>query len=715
MNAIMNEVVAEGNVEGIVENVAGRDTDAYTEKNWTVMVYLSGDSNLNVEMAYAVEQMRAVTKDNKNISLYVYFDGFSEDVPTMYCDFSGTKSEYFQSRHIPDKVFTYNLEEDEFNENSAAVTNVINFIDWCVKKDRECKMPDGSVVDRRAEKNYAIIFSGHSFGFMDWGLFKDQKADYSMTMSKLAWMFERVTDKEGILIEKAKKDQAYGKKKGWRDWSEAKYEQRTAEILGKPFSLLGFDSCVLSTLEISSQFEGLTETIVSSEGSIPTAGWNYAQILLGKIRDESVRDPKAIAVSFVDEFIKQQGNFSLADISVDMAAWDLSAMPALRTAFSEWALALHTCFKDDSSVEYNQLRRLLTYAHWQSQTYLLEQHVDLGDLCELMIGEIDMLEKEIDGKAFAQLGAIRIACQTVLTESRNVIILSGFSGRDYQFSNGISIFFPWSWQSYECARKDYKKLLINRANRWDEKGDATGANWIAFLERYLGYVTYRRAKVLTPVDSSGQTIVVPGVTKSVVYESFKILGKGNTEGSDTVTGGKVEPDTLKVEPNTMKVEPNTMRVEPNTMKMYSVMGILLRHFGAVKNIGSSWTRAGFTSSQIDFHPVSGSAGPGAGNSISIPRATDLQSAKEKIFAALRERKVNDNDLAKLQELIEANRNSDGIDEPASIEMLANLSHKLNRVGAGLIFSLPDTLKSSIMEIKDPWKREKILSDFGSIM
>ena len=611
-------------------------------------------------------------------------------------------------------------------------------------------MPDGSIVDRRGEKNYAIIFSGHSFGFMDWGLFKDQKADYSMTMSKLAWMFERVTDTEAVLKAKAEKDQEYGRKKGYKKWSEAKYKQRTTEILGKRFALLGFDSCVLSTLEISSQFEGLTDTIVSSEGSIPTAGWNYAQILLGKIRDESERDPRAIAVSFVDQFIKQQSNFSLADISVDMAAWNMAAMPDLRKAFSRWALALSECFEDERSTEYNQLRRLLTYVHWQCQTYLLEQHVDLGDLCDLIIAEIDMLQNEIDAKAFAKLATVRAASQEVLTELRKVIIVTGFSGRDYQFSNGISIFFPWSWQSYECAKKDYKKLLINRSNRWGERGDATGLNWITFLERYLGYVTYRSGKALTAVDSLGQAIIVPGVTKSVVYESFKIVGKRDTDGDDTVTDGKVEPDTMKVEPdtmkvepdtmkvepdtmkvepntmkvepntmkvepNTMKVEPNTMRVEPDTLKMYSVMGILLREFGTIKNVGSSWTKAGFTSAQIEFQPVKGQAVPGAGYSISIPKATDIQSVKEKIFTALREHNVGDEDLAKLQKLIDVNTFQEGISDPPSIEMLANLSHKLDRSGGSLLFSLAETLKGSIVEIKDPAKREKILRDFGSIM
>ncbi|MBK6724804.1 MAG: hypothetical protein IPG58_16510 [Acidobacteria bacterium] len=267
---------------------------------------------------------------------------------------------------------------------------------------------------------------------MDWGLFKDQKADYSMTMSKLAWMFERVTDTEAVLKAKAEKDQEYGRKKGYKKWSEAKYKQRTTEILGKRFALLGFDSCVLSTLEISSQFEGLTDTIVSSEGSIPTAGWNYAQILLGKIRDESERDPRAIAVSFVDQFIKQQSNFSLADISVDMAAWNMAAMPDLRKAFSRWALALSECFEDERSTEYNQFAdfdiRPLAVSDLSTGTTCRSRRP-----CDLIIAEIDMLQNEIDAESVRQVGH----CSCRVSGSPDRVAKSHY--RDRIFRTGLSV------------------------------------------------------------------------------------------------------------------------------------------------------------------------------------------------------------------------------------------------------------------------------------
>lgn len=272
-----------------------------TEKEWTIMVYMAGDNNLSVEMVYALEQIKAVTKENKNVNLFVYFDGLSSDVPTLYCDFSDHNSpvNFYQSYKIKNKLIDV---DDIFNENSAAVNNIINFVDWCVKKDS---------VEKRKDKKYAFIFSGHSIGFLNWGLFKDEKADYYMTHSKLKYMFERITSTGEDLLKKAAADEDKYQKIFKKPWSEKYRKERTTEILGKSLDLLGFDSCVMSTLELGSQFKEFAKTMVASQGSIPTAGWNYAQILLGRIKDNPKSSAKDTAVSFVDEFIKQQNKFAL--------------------------------------------------------------------------------------------------------------------------------------------------------------------------------------------------------------------------------------------------------------------------------------------------------------------------------------------------------------------------------------------------------------------
>jgi GTPase SAR1 family protein len=193
----------------------------------------------------------------------------------------------------------------------------------------------------------------------------------------------------------------------------------------------------MSSLEVGSQFGGLAKTMVASEGSVPNAGWNYAQILLGKISQTTVQDANEIAISFVDEFIKQQNDFALADISVDMAAWDLGKLPSLGESFKTLADNLLKCFESKDAVSYNQMRRILANVHLQCQTYLLEQYVDLGDFCGLLENEVDAIKNEIENEKIEPIIDVGNSCRTVREEIKKCILLTGFSGSDFQFSNGI--------------------------------------------------------------------------------------------------------------------------------------------------------------------------------------------------------------------------------------------------------------------------------------
>lgn len=565
------------------------------EKEWTIMVYMAGDNNLNLEMVYALEKIKAVVNDNKNINLYVYFDGASSDVPTLYCDFSDPVSPFHQSYKIKNKLIDVHKRSNEnlsSNENSAAVNNLINFVDWCVKKDVYAA-DDGTIVDDRKDKKYAFIFSGHSFGFLNWGLFKDDKSNYTMTHAKLKYAFERITSPKKVLLEKAE----------GKDWSDEYLKEKTSEILGKRLDLLGFDSCVMSTLEIGSQFQAIAKTMVASEGSIPNAGWNYTEILLGKINKNPLSEAKEIAASFVYEFIKKQNKFALADISVDIAAWDLEVLSKLEDSFGELVSNLLECFKDKNSFVYNPMRRLLVYAHWRCQTYLFEQHVDLGDFCGQLVEEIGYLKNEITEKDITPILDVEKSCVRVIESIRECVLINGFSGSDFQFSKGISLFFPWSLISYNCARKDYEKLSFIYKN------DA-GRIWNEFLQKFLSEVTMRESAPLTPTDKDGNILPSKDLV-SVVYQSYKYLVDASDNQDSDVSeiqdktkqppdGTKQPPDGTKQPPDGSKQPPDGSKQPPDGSKLFGALNVFLSSFKILKNFESNWNHSGFTSNKILF-------------------------------------------------------------------------------------------------------------------
>ncbi|MDH3495027.1 MAG: clostripain-related cysteine peptidase, partial [Acidobacteriota bacterium] len=430
------------------------------QQEWTIMVYLAGDNNLSVDMAYAMEQIKEVAgAETENVNLFVYYDGFAATIPTLYCDFSDSeKPRQVRSFKVTDKL--YPVEENP-NENAADYRSIANFVDWCVNRAEHIK--DGQVVRGRRADRYALIFSGHSMGFQDIGLFKDENTGKSMSMNQLHAVLERLTKSEDKLIAE-----------GGDQNPDLSDSARTKPVIGQKLDILGFDSCVMGMLEVGNQFDSVAETMIASEGSVPSAGWTYAKIL-GNLAHHSKSLPvEEIAANFVSEFVRSQDSYTIGGVSVDMAAWDFSHLPQLNAAFEDLADALLECFSDKESTIYKQMARVLLQVHWKCQTYMYDQNVDLGDMCELLLEECSSLQREVGESINPQITSLEAACHKVLLELQNTVILSGFSGGGYQYSNGISLFWPWSLAGYSVSKENYEGLDF-------VKGTAGGRKWNEFL------------------------------------------------------------------------------------------------------------------------------------------------------------------------------------------------------------------------------------------
>jgi hypothetical protein len=448
------------------------------QKEWTIMIYMAGDNNLAVDMAYAMEQIKGVAASGADSpNLFVYYDGNSPAIPTLYCDFSEPgKARYVRSYKVPNK--TYHVPKKE-NENAANPRSILNFVDWCVNKV-EVENNGEITFGRRAQK-YALIFSGHSLGFQDIGLFKDETSGRSMKMTDFYDMLQGMVSNKKNLQELAEAN-------NWLD-DDQKVEN---ELLGQKLDLLGFDSCVMGMLEVGYQFNLVAKTMIASEGSVPSAGWTYAKIL-GSLGREQCRnlDTRSVAEMFVKEFIHSQDSYTVGGVSVDMAAWDLGRFDNLADAFDELAEALIECFKDPKSRIYRQMERAILHVHWKCQSYMYDQNVDLGDFCELLDRECGLIADELGGAIgnggdTEALGRVQKECRRVLKELQKAVILGGYSGGSYQYSNGVSVFFPWSRDAYEVSRKNYETLWFAK----DVKRERL--SWTDFLKKYLYHVSLRK-------------------------------------------------------------------------------------------------------------------------------------------------------------------------------------------------------------------------------
>ena len=588
------------------------------QKEWTIMIYMAGDNNLAVDMAYAMEQIKSVAASGADSpNLFVYYDGNSPAIPTLYCDFSEPgKARYVRSYKVPSK--TYHVPKKE-NENAANPRSILNFVDWCVNKV-EVENNGEITFGRRAQK-YALIFSGHSLGFQDIGLFKDETSGRSMKMTDFYDMLQG-------LISNKKDLQALAEANNWLD-DDQKVEN---ELLGQKLDLLGFDSCVMGMLEVGYQFNLVAKTMIASEGSVPSAGWTYAKIL-GSLGREQCRnlDTRSVAEMFVKEFIHSQDSYTVGGVSVDMAAWDLGRFDNLADAFDDLAEALIQCFKDPKSRIYRQMERAILHVHWKCQSYMYDQNVDLGDFCELLDRECGLIADELGGDEDTEaLKRVQKECRGVLKQLQKAVILGGYSGGGYQYSNGVSVFFPWSRDAYEVSRKNYETLFFAK----DVKRERL--SWSDFLKKYLYQVSLRKFEApVQDVPAGARYRYYSGVafdelpraaaagngtasTKIAGQEGTRIAGQEGTRiaGQEGTRIAGQEGTRIAGQEGTRIAGQEGTRIagQEGTRLAGGGAGTFFQSMRLFKNVESRWDVSGFTKKPDETdRPLSSNAKAGSTN------------------------------------------------------------------------------------------------------
>lgn len=160
-------------------------------KDWTIMVYMAGDNNLSENMAFSLEDIRNVVASSRSstekINILTFFDSNSLTAPTIYTDYSDgeavphelTAEDLYHT--LKNTRLSDTLPDEIIREgNSASAYSIMNFVRWCIE------------TQKRTAENYAIIFSGHSFGFHGTSLLRDENSGGFMTLFKLRWALEKI-------------------------------------------------------------------------------------------------------------------------------------------------------------------------------------------------------------------------------------------------------------------------------------------------------------------------------------------------------------------------------------------------------------------------------------------------------------------------------------------------------------------------------------------
>ena len=427
-------------------------------KKWTIMAYLAGDNNLSEEMVASLKGMQAVG-DSKNVALLALFDSINPLTPTSVYEFTAaTVKGDLTTSEINDST------TQQFSKPAASKSDAIErFVKWAAA--------------RQPADNYVLILSGHGDGFQGKTLLLGKDAREPLTTRQLG--------------------------KSLKNLSKS--------ALRKNFAILGLDACTMSMTEVAFELRDSTDILVSSEGTVAQAGWFYQPMLQDFVASNGSKTAEEYAANFVSQYVAANYDYTFGGRSVDLSALNLARVESLVKQLANLADRLRLDFEpvekspqidweDDDKVSDNDattrqtikelLKRAILHAHWNAQTFMYEQAIDVRDFCEILAAECDyFLDALSAGKTdknplLVRLKTISQACQKVISETNNFVIKSCWAGADFQYSTGASLFFPWSQRSLAVTFERYKELKF---------ASGAGQKWLSFLSRYLNE-TMRQAR-----------------------------------------------------------------------------------------------------------------------------------------------------------------------------------------------------------------------------
>ena len=377
------------------------DPDKEPNRIWTVLIYMAGDNNLSEECVYALtEAKEGLTDENDKLAVLAQFD------PT------GVRTE---TRRYLLRSRDKRLNEDADligwkarETDTGEPLNLLEFIRWGISQ-----FP---------AQYYMVVLVGHGGDIDSDFLLRDENPPNSLNILELRYIFEQLAA-----------------------------DQRMIHILG-------MDTCLMNMAEVCFELNRASvKYMVASEGFAPNTGWPYKEILKA-LRDQirtypDRATPEWLGKRIVEDYNKFYEPYINGGIAVDQSILEVNKIDEVKERMFKLSGALL------DEIRYGELNygkpknNALVLAHWEAQSYNGEQFVDLHDFCDRLIVR------------YSQAGGAKSAvvkfCKEVSTAIDDLSTKTCVAGAAFQFSYGISIYFPWAILSQR-----YGNLAFPKETRW---------------------------------------------------------------------------------------------------------------------------------------------------------------------------------------------------------------------------------------------------------
>jgi hypothetical protein len=218
---------------------------------------------------------------------------------------------------------------------------------------------------------------------------------------------------------------------------------QVARKAGRPLDVLGFDACLMNMVEVAYQLRGLVGHIVASEEVEPGDGWPYNRVL-ARLAARPGATGAELAQAIVAEYLR---SYTPSD-GVTNSALDLSRVGAVARAVNALARACIASLGNDREFA------AFTKALRSAQRFEERDFVDLGDLCKQLV-------------ARSTRPVVRQASRVVLDVlggDSPFVVAEGHKGRALRGATGTSIYLP----TVGDVQVSYAQLDFARATRWGD-------------------------------------------------------------------------------------------------------------------------------------------------------------------------------------------------------------------------------------------------------
>jgi hypothetical protein len=247
------------------------------------------------------------------------------------------------------------------------------------------------------------------------------------------------------------------------------------------FELVSFHSCSMSSLEVAFELQDTANYMLASQSPAFIDSYPYRQILMRVFNclDRGETDVPLLLKNIFHYCTYHCYDFLVAGYSGDLCLCNLRKVSEIKDPVSDLSVKLIDGLKDPRT------RERILLAHLDAQSYFDENYTDLFDFCFCLL---QRFEKDNLASPPALWAEITKECNRLMEilkrgvegDDDRFIVRSEFVGPTYQYSHGMSVYFPWRIPIKNRFWPDkYKKY------KFIEALPAGQTSWSDFLEAYF--------------------------------------------------------------------------------------------------------------------------------------------------------------------------------------------------------------------------------------